>query len=295
MQKITFLFFLSFCLSVYAQRPFKTLKLKKYRVAYLEDELRENSGLNFFKGKLYTINDGGNSAEIFEINPLSGQIINRYNTGLKNFDWEAITSDLQFWYIGDIGNNWGTRTDLTIYQIPFQDQKVENITDLNYNALTYHYPDQKEFVKLPQNNNWDAESLIFEGGKLHIFTKEWQSYRTRHYFVNLGNKDKSDAQFLETFNLGYLATDAAYYEDRLYLVGYTKKMEVYLSVFAKDKEGLFFTQNPAKYYLGQASSLGQIEGIAADDKGIYISGEAFNLKILKVKPSLYFITWDKLK
>ena len=43
------------------------LKIGRYRVAYLSDSLKETSGLTFFREKLYTINDGGNSSEVFEI------------------------------------------------------------------------------------------------------------------------------------------------------------------------------------------------------------------------------------
>jgi hypothetical protein len=42
-------------------------------------------------------------------------------------------------------------------------------------------------------------------------------------------------------------------------------------------------------------SIGQIEGIAVDETGIYISGEKFKSPLGSTKPSLYFIPKDQLK
>ncbi|MCZ2083445.1 MAG: hypothetical protein LC112_04165, partial [Flavobacteriales bacterium] len=93
----------------------------------------------------------------------------------------------------------------------------------------------------------------------------------------------------------YVVTDAAYFDKKLYLIGYTKKAEVFLTIFNETKPGIFFEDKPKKYYLGSSLSIGQIEGIAVDEQGIYISGEEFNLPIIKVKPYLYFIPFEKLK
>src|SRR5690606_41727006 len=87
-------------------------KLKKYETAAFSDTLKENSGLSFFNGKLYTINDGGNSSEIFEIDPKYAKIKSSFQTSVKNVDWEAIASDSVSLYVGDFGNNAGTRKDL---------------------------------------------------------------------------------------------------------------------------------------------------------------------------------------
>lgn len=286
MKKIFFLFSFLFMLNVSAQ-DYEWFKIKKYRVAILSDSLKENSGLSFFEGKLYTFNDGGNTSEIFEIDPNSGRILKKIKTGLKNFDWEAIATDSSYIYAGDIGNNSGTRTDLKIYKFSIDFSKSSEIK--------FRYPEQQDFSRKPQNNNWDAESLIFKDGNLHLFTKEWQSLKITHYRLHPRENDSiQDAEKLETYNLGYLATDASYFEDKLYIVGYTKKMEVYLTVFKEDDNELFFNQKPQKYYLGQTSSLGQIEGIAVNGDGIYISAEEFNLKFLNAPQSFYFVPWNQL-
>lgn len=266
-----------------AQQDYQWFKIKKYKVGTLSSELDETSALKFLDGKLYTLNDGGNTSELFEIDKTSGEILNKIKTGLSNFDWEALTADEQHFYIGEFGNNWGIRKDLTIY-------KMDKDNHQKIDTIKFYYPEQDNFNKQPHRHNFDAESLIYKDENLHLFTKEWQSYQTTHYKINpqiIG--EKQAAEKLESYNLGYIATDASYFEKKLYIVGYNKNMEVYMTVFDEDDNGLFFTKKPQKYYLGQTPSLSQIEGIAVNEEGIYISGEAFRYKIFNAKPSFYFI------
>ena len=265
----------------------KRLKLKKYKVAELHQSLNEISGMTFLKGKLYALNDGGNPSTLFSINPKNGEIEQSWELPFENFDWEALTSDEENFYIADIGNNWGTRRDLTIYKI-----KLDSISD--FKTIKYEYPEQTDFSKKPHSNNYDAESIVFENGKLHLFTKEWNTYQTSHYEIDTASEGKQSAKLLEEYPLGYLATDATFFENKLYIVGYTKNMRVFLSIFEKDDKGLFFSNKPKKYFLGMAYKIGQIEGVTATSEGIYISNEAFNLKLVKVPQRLYFIPKEKL-
>lgn len=297
MKKVFFLLSFLMVLNISAQQNYEWLKIKKYKIATLSDELKETSGLNFLNGKLYTFNDGGNTSELFEIDKTTGRIVNKISTGLKNFDWEALTSDEKNFYIGEFGNNWGTRKDLKVYIIPTEsainNQILDNNSDIS--TINFQYPEQTDFIKKPQNNNWDAESMIFKNGNLHVFTKEWESFQTNHYkLIPTASDEIQGAEKLETYNLGYLATDASYYNHKLYIIGYTKKMEVYLTIFNEDENGLFFNKKPNRYYLGQTSKLSQIEGIAVNEDGIYISGEEFKYKIFNAKPSFYFIPKEKL-
>lgn len=277
MKKLFLLFSFFFVLNVSAQQDFRWLKLKNYKIAKLSDSLKETSGLVFRNNKLYTFNDGGNTSEIFEIDKKTGKILNKIKTNLKNFDWEAIATDSVNFYIGDFGNNWGTRRDLKVYKYQNDGNSVE---------IPFNYPEQNDFSQKPQANNWDAECLILKDGNLHIFTKEWQSNKTTHYKISPENQN---AAKLEAYNLGYLATDASYFSGKLYIVGYTKKAEVFLTVFSEDSNGLFFSAKPEKFYLGMATKLGQVEGVAVNNDGIYISAEEFNVKIFHVKQSLYFV------
>ena len=293
MKKTLFLFFLSISFSAFSQQV-DFLKIKKFQVAVLSDSLSENSGLEFFQNQLLTINDSGNSADIFSINKSTGKIKNVYPTGLINTDWEAITSDSANIFVGDFGNNSGTRKDLKIYKIPF-DSVVSTSSANNAYELPYFYPEQKDFRPKNLNNDFDAEAMIFLNNKIHIFTKEWAAKATSHYTIDPYVLENQPAEKIESFKTDFVVTDAAYFDKKLYLVGYTKKTEVFLSIFNETQPGIFFEQKPKKYYLGSALSIGQIEGIAVNQDGIYISGEAFVTPLGTAKPRLYFIPKEKLK
>lgn len=267
------------------------LKIKREKITELSDSLKENSGLSFLKDKLYTFNDGGNLSEIFEIDKISGKIEKVFKTNLMNKDWEAMATDSANFYVGDFGNNAGARKDLMIYKIPFDGEKIAD----SAKVISYFYPEQNDFSSRNLNNDFDAEAMIFLNGKIHIFTKEWVSKATSHYVVDPQITENQPAQKIENFQTDYVVTDAAYFQQKLYLIGYTKKTEVFLSIFKETEPGIFFKEKPKKYYLGSALSIGQIEGIEADENGIYISGEEFATPLGKAKPALYFIPQSKLK
>lgn len=294
MKKFFLLVSITISLSFSAQQDYEWFKLNRYKTAVLSDSINENSGLEFFNNGLFTINDSGNSSEIFEISKETGKIENVIQTKLVNKDWEAITSDSLNIYIGDFGNNVGVRKDLVIYKIPFD--SVSRASGINNaQAIPFYYPEQKDFTPKNLNNNFDAEAMIFLNGKIHVFTKEWAARATTHYIVDPNVLGNQPAEKVESFATGYVITDAAYFGSKLYLIGYTKKAEVFLTIFKESEPGIFFSAKPRKYYLGSSLSLGQIEGIAVDETGIYISGEEFILPMIKVKPYLYFIPSDKLK
>ncbi len=278
------------------------LKIKKSRVGDLDDTIQETSGLNILNGKLYTFNDSGNPAELFEIDKKNGEIIRKLKTNLINTDWEALASDGENFYIGDFGNNEGTRKDLMIYKVPYQRLDESNTIKIpgserafDGTKILFYYPEQTEFIPKNIKNDFDAEAMIYLNGKLHIFTKEWASKSTSHYIVDPEISELQKAEKTETYKTGFVVTDASYFDKKLYLVGYTKKTEVFLDVFTETEPGIFFKEKPKHYYLGTALSLSQIEGISVDESGIYISGEKFRSPLGTTKPSFYFIPKDQLR
>jgi hypothetical protein len=278
------------------------LKIKKYRVNYLNDNIEETSGLDILNGKLYTFNDSGNPAELFEIDKNNGEIIRTLKTNLINNDWEALANDGENFYIGDFGNNTGTRKNLMIYKVPYGRLDESNAIKIpgserafDGTKILFYYPEQTEFISKNTRNDFDAEAMIYLNGKLHIFTKEWASKATSHYIVNPEISELQKAEKTETYKTGFVVTDASYFDKKLYLVGYTRKTEVFLDIFTETEPGVFFKEKPKHYYLGTALSLAQIEGISVDETGIYISGEKFKSPLGTTKPSFYFIPKDQLK
>ncbi|MDR2205601.1 MAG: hypothetical protein LBE36_05540 [Flavobacteriaceae bacterium] len=288
MKQLILIFLILFANAVFSQRA-ETFKIKKFKVAKLSDSIRETSGLDFFGERLFTFNDSENPPELYEIDKNSGKILKTFKTDFTNRDWEALANDGENFYIGDFGNNAGTRKDLKIYKIPFDN---DSLKPDSAKTIPFRYPEQTDFSSKNTNTDFDAEAMIFLDGKLHIFTKEWHSKKVSHYIVNPDSEAISEnqaAEKSETFDLGFVATDAAYFDKKLYLIGYTKKAKVFLSIFSETQPGIFFQETPKKYCLGSAFSIGQIEGIAANETGIYISAETFISPIGTTKPRLYKI------
>ncbi len=144
------------------------LKLKPYEKTAISDTLKESSGLTLIQGKLLSFNDSGNSADIYEVNPVNGSILKTYATNAVNTDWEAITNDGSNLYVGDFGNNLGNRKDLVIYKMPFNAdaQKLDYTSKLNF-----FYPEQQDFSAQNRNNDFDAEAMIYLNGKIHLLQK----------------------------------------------------------------------------------------------------------------------------
>ncbi len=292
MKKLLALFFF-FNLQFSFSQKIEKLPLRKYKIAILSDSLRETSGLTFLRDQLYTFNDSGNTNEIFEIDKNNGKILKKFKTNFPNKDWEAITNVGENIYIGDFGNNAGSRKDLAIYKInPFCDNLSSDCTDLKFQ---FNYSEQKDFNVNYLNHDFDAEAMIFLDGNIHLFTKEWASKNISHAVIDVQNTENQIISNLESYNTGFVVTDASYFEGKLFVVGYTKKAKVYLMVFEKDINGLFFSKPLKKYKLGSALTIGQVEGIAVNRDGIYISNERFAKFIFNAKQSLYFIPFHQLK
>lgn len=265
--------------------------LKKFRLNYLSDILRETSGLYFFQDKLYTFNDGGNPAALYEIDSKSGKIIKTIKTNLTNTDWEAIVTDSTSVYIGNFGNNSGSRKDLVVYKI---NSVTDSILSLD-SKIEFEYAEQTDFYPKNIRHNFDAEAMIYHNEKIHLFSKEWGNKTTSHYILNTHTSEKQKISKTESFRTGFLVTDAAYFGQKLYLIGYTKRGRCFLLIFNTDGNELLFSNSYKKYKLGSVLSIGQIEGITVNQEGIYISGEGFFKSVFKVKPALYFIPFNAIK
>lgn len=183
----------------------------------------------FYNNKLFTFNDSGGQAEIYEINSSNGSIVRTITiNNATNVDWEDITQDATHIYIGDIGNNNGNRTDLKIYKISKSDfDDADNIATAE--TISYYYANQTTFNSLPNNNNWDAEGLISFGDKLLIFTKNWVNNMVNVYSIPKISGSYS-AQFVSTYNTNGLITgaDISFNEDVIYLTGYSSSQAPFM-------------------------------------------------------------------
>ncbi|SDE10757.1 hypothetical protein [Riemerella columbipharyngis] len=267
-------------------QQYKYLPLKKYLCSPLPYKLRESSGLTIFHQQLFSFNDSGNASDLFVINT-ENNTLETIKTNADNNDWEAISAKNDTLYIGDFGNNLGNRKDLAIYVFPYQQGESWHYSK----KIPFYYPTQKDFTPRNINHNYDMEAMVIHQNAVQLFSKEWKSYDVTHYELSLNKTNNRPATVLEKYHLGYAATGAAYHDSSLYIVGYTKLGAMYLSIFKESSPNRFFKNKPQKFYLGSALSIGQIEGIAASEKGLFLSCEKFRT----IPASLYFIPYIQLK
>jgi hypothetical protein len=275
--------------------------------------LNENSGLTFIDGNLWTFNDGGNAAAIYRINVSTGNIIQTVRiTNATNVDWEDITSDANYIYIGDFGNNAnGNRQDLKIYKIAktsLSYDPVQTVTEATAEVINFSYEGQTDFTPRGNNNTeFDCEAFFVKDNQLHLFSKDWVGTErlTKHYTLST-TPGTHQAKYIEQFNVNGLISGADISTtniNEIVLVGYSSNfLEVFMWVLFDYSGNEFFNGNKRKIGLGQSINLsdrtkdrGQIEGITFTTNGNgYISSEKVNRVVfgftLTVPPRLYSFT-----
>jgi len=96
---------------------YNNVKIKPKHSIRLSDSIKETSGLIFFDNLLWTHNDDYDTT-LYGIDTL-GKIQKKIVLDkVKSHDWEEISQDSSYLYLGDFGNNaTGNRTDLHILKI----------------------------------------------------------------------------------------------------------------------------------------------------------------------------------
>lgn len=137
---------------------------------HLSPELSEISGIDFLNDStIVAINDGGNEPLLYLLN-LEGKVQSVVKIdNAKNQDWEDITIDDTYVYIGDIGNNLNNRKDLAIYKVKIHD--INEKKNVQAEKITFNYKEQTEFPPARNAKLFDAEALAVDNDTLYLFTK----------------------------------------------------------------------------------------------------------------------------
>ena len=109
----------------------------------LSSTLAETSGLIRWDNLIWTHNDS-DDINLYGLDSLNGNIVQTQAlTGTQNTDWEEISQDEDYLYIGDFGNNSnGNRTDLKILRISKSSFSAGTpVTD----TISFSYADQVNF------------------------------------------------------------------------------------------------------------------------------------------------------
>lgn len=270
---------------VYSGTPNYTPPVKLNKIS---DTLTESSGLQWTGNALWSFNDDG-SPSIYRIDTTTGFILQKVTLqGATNVDWEDIAFDGTNLYIGDFGNNFGGRVDLKIYKFPLSvipDPSVSNdvtISSSDISIINFIYSDQVQppvANPSPNQTKYDCEAMIVDGGKIHLFTKNWIGPNTTHYVINSTDPGTYAANPVEMLTTNYLVTgaDKVPGSNIAVLLGYENGgfYTHHMHVLSDFSGGLFFTGNRRKLNLPTVFGIGQAEGITflTNTRG-FISNEA---------------------
>ncbi len=272
-------------------------------VCNLSDTTIESSGLIYINKTVWTHNDSGGKPELYQIDTLTGFVKRTvYIKNTTNIDWEDLAQSPTHVFIGNFGNNYGNRTNLTIYRV----SKIDLLNLLNdsiiADTIQFYYQDQTVFTSTLNANNYDCEAFIFMNDSLHLFSKSWITQNTKHYILpsTIGNHT---AILSDSFNVDGLITSADINQTNgnIVLLGY-KKVGFNYNCFAwllfNYSNHNFLKADKRRLELGVASTLGQTEGIVMkNDNTGYFSSErivsAFGIipqQLYKFDFSSYFNT-----
>jgi len=250
----------------------------------LPSEVNETSGLIFFNGRLWTLNDSGGEPVLYSFSVLAPEKVTAVNIpGIENIDWEELTQDENHIYIGDFGNNFGGRDTLSVFMVDKKevlDNKVINVAEISFTYL-----DKSPEFHRCKPNPFDCEAMIVHNDSLLLFTKNWQDETSQIYKLPL-IPGHYNLRVNSTIHPNALITGAVKDKDHniIWLVGYHHYVP---SLFAyqlnSEPELLYKARLLNRYGL-------QTEAITLDDKGnLWVSYEKSRRKqgLLKLAPAGY--------
>lgn len=148
--------------------------------------VQETSGLLCFENKLWTINDSGNSPNLYQVDPQHGVVSSSVATDANNQDWEALTLMGNQLIVADIGNNSGSRRRISLYLF---DWPLQHGKTANSQRIELPYPTPNTIVAdapvQPYMHNLDAEALAVNPDGLFLFSKNWLADSSTVYRVDL--------------------------------------------------------------------------------------------------------------
>lgn len=243
-------------------------------ITNLDNDIKESSGIIIINDRLITHNDSGNGAYLYEVDTSNGSVKRKTNIlNSNNTDWEDICHDNEYIYIGDIGNNDGTRKDLAIYKVPIYDYLSATNDEVTATKIQFSYADQNDFTPNLNNTNFDAEGLVSIDDSLYILTKNHGNYQTYIYPL-----PKTPGTYItykkDSLFAGGLITGATYNQETktILLTGYIPFHAFIIEISLLSTP--FSIRSTKKMYLDLKGSY-QIESIfQSNNDSYYITAEA---------------------
>ena len=252
----------------------------------LTDTLMETSGIIGRKNWGWTHNDSGGEPAIYKFDASTGKIKQIVYIDKAHSDWEDIAEDSTYIFIGEFGNNNGTRKDLKVYRIKKADISTTKFIDtVSAETIEFSYPDQTDFTS-SSTHNFDCEAMLAFGDSLYLFSKNRGDFKTKLYALPKTPGTYS-AYLKDSFDVDGQITGADIATNgEVALIGYDLRPTLGASFIwlIWDYSGSdFFSGNKRRIDLGNSLANGQTEGIMYyDDYKGYVSAEKTSLTPVKL-------------
>ncbi|MEO1451371.1 MAG: hypothetical protein AAFV07_17700, partial [Bacteroidota bacterium] len=182
-------------------------------------DLPESSAMVQVNNSWWLLNDSGDGPYLYEVHPETGELQRKITiTQADNVDWESMTQDSSYIYIGDTGNNKGKRQDLRLFRISKADLD-STLTKIPAQTIAYHYPEQQHFDGRP--HPFDCEGIVTDSSFIYLFTKNRNN--SNSYLYRIPNQPgEYAAERIDSFAVQGMITDAIWdaKAGRLSLLGY---------------------------------------------------------------------------
>ncbi|MFL5774504.1 MAG: hypothetical protein ACJ75F_15175 [Flavisolibacter sp.] len=257
---------------------------------HLPKELKEISGVTKDGNALWAIADNSKNA-LYKLD-LSGNISQKYIVNNVDFiNAEAVTNDQHYVYIGDVGDNAGTRPFRSIIRISKSD--LNNKNTVRGEEIRFTFPDEG-IIKKKKQNDFDCEAIMNFHDSIYLFTKRRDDGRTELYVLPK-SPGSYVARSIGIFKVKGLITDAAVNPDgnEIAIIGYDEgHTNPFIYVFNNFSGNNFFSGTHKRYELTANKKIGwQVESISyADNDSFFISCE----KTADVPNTLYRISKSEL-
>lgn len=173
-----------------------------------------------------SFNDSGGEPAIYTFSDDVSMIHKTMISNAHNADWEDITRDDRYFYVADVGNNYGTRDTLTIYRIPEEALRTGDDEVEHDGLITFRYADPVSRDPAGRYSH-DCEAVFSYGDSLFLFTKNWVDLSTSVYRLpkQPGHYEISP---IVTYPVGALITggDVDPGKKEVVLIGYRNLMPV---------------------------------------------------------------------
>ncbi|MBO4586265.1 MAG: hypothetical protein J5677_00400 [Bacteroidales bacterium] len=262
-------------------------KPRAERVAHLSEEVEGTSSLFWMDGRLWTANDHG-ALKLYSLDTLTAEIDSIIDLGVMVYDLEEVTLDSNYLFFGDIGDNYGSRSNLRILRLARSDLAEGRYL---FDTILFHYPERT--VNLARD--FDCEAFVAGNDSLYLFTKQWSSHNSDCYALPKAPGNYA-AEHRFTLPADGLVTGACYLPEHrtLVLLGYSKWVKPFIYVI-DGFEGEDFSSGRHRR-TSLANPLGtQTEGVATlDGCHLFLTHETLSLRLFYRRASLLRLELPRL-